>query len=60
MTAPNEFTHADTLAAREIVKGWLPPSFVKAIDAGELDPWGLMDKARAQLIRQREEEEVGE
>ena len=51
--APNEFTKADTLAAREIVKGWVTPAFHTAIDAGEFDPWLLMERARAQVIRAR-------
>ena len=51
--APNEFSKADTLAAREIVKGWVTPAFHRAIDAGEFDPWLLMERARAQVIRAR-------
>lgn len=58
MTEPNEFTHEDILEAREIVKGWLPKSFAKPIDAGDLDPWGLMDKAKAIVLQQRKAEEV--
>lgn len=46
--------HSDpdlTLKAREIVKTWLPKSFTKAIDAGDLDPWGLMKRAEAIVLR---------
>jgi hypothetical protein len=49
MTDPNSASDL-TLAAREIVKGWLPSSFIKAIDAGELDPWGLMDRAKTIVL----------
>ncbi len=51
--SPNEPSKADILAAREIVKQWLPPSFRKAIDAGDLDGFGLFERAMAQLIRER-------
>ena len=54
--APNEFSLSDTLAAREIVKGWVTPAFHRAIDAGDFDPWLLMERARAQVIRQRTKE----
>jgi hypothetical protein len=60
MTEPNQFTHADTLAARELVKGWVTPAFHRAIDAGEFDPWGLMARAMAQVIRERQGEEVAD
>jgi hypothetical protein len=55
VTAPNEITRADTLAARELMKGWLTPAFAKAVDAGELDGFALWDRAIAQLIRERGE-----
>lgn len=57
MTDPNTFTHEDTLAAREIVKGWMTPAFRGAIDDGDLDPWGLMERARQIVIKQRKVEE---
>lgn len=57
MTSPNKFSKTDTLAAREIVKGWVTPAFHGAIDAGEFDPWALMDRARAEVIRNRKSEE---
>lgn len=57
MTDPNTFTLNDTLAARELVKGWVTPAFHGAIDAGEFDPWALMDRARAEVIRARKAEE---
>jgi hypothetical protein len=39
----------------------LPPSFRKAIDAGELDGFGLYQRAEAMLIqRRKDEEEAGE
>ena len=60
MTEPNEPTPSDTIAAREIVKTMLPPSFRKAIDAGELDGFGLFNRAMAQLIRERSAQEEGE
>ena len=56
MTEPNTPTKADILAAREIAMQRLPPSFRKAIDAGELDDWGLVQSALAELIRKREVE----
>lgn len=57
MNYPNQFHQSDTLEAREIVKTWLPPSFVKDIDAGLLDPFGLMERARAIIITRRKAEE---
>jgi hypothetical protein len=56
MTSPNKPSKSDILAAREIAMAKLPPSFRKAIDAGELDPWGLVQTALAELIRKREGE----
>ena len=56
MTDPNTPTKADILEARERVKRRLPPSFEKAIDAGELDRWGLVQGALNELIRERKQE----
>ena len=53
MTEPNMPTKADILEARERVKRKMTPAFAKAIDAGELDKWGLMQDALAELIRER-------
>jgi hypothetical protein len=58
VTSPNTFSLSDTLEARELVKTMLPPSFRKAIDAGELDGWGLHKRAEAMLIQQRKDEEA--
>jgi hypothetical protein len=58
MTSPNTFSLSDTLEARELVKTMLPPSFRKAIDAGELDGWGLHKRAEAMLIQRRKDEEA--
>ena len=60
MTEPNQFTHTDLLAAREIVKTKLTPSFASAIDRGEFDKdgIGLMDSAKAEVIRRRSGEET--
>lgn len=58
MTDPNTFTLSDTLAARELVKAMLPPSFIKAVDAGELDGFGLYQRAEAMLIQRRKDEET--
>jgi hypothetical protein len=61
VTDPNTFTLSDTLAARELVKTMLPPSFRKAVDAGELDGFGLFKRAEAMLIqRRKDEEEAGD
>jgi len=57
MTSPNQFTLNDTLAARELVKTRMTPAFRKAIDNGDLDQWGMMTKARAEVIRARKAEE---
>jgi hypothetical protein len=54
MTAPNKPTQADILAAREIMKSQLTPAFRNAVDAGELDGYGLFNRAMEQLIRERE------
>lgn len=56
MTSPNKPSKSDILAAREIAMTKLTPSFRKAIDAGELDDWGLVQSALAELIRKREGE----
>jgi len=48
------------LEARELVKTMLPPSFRKAIDAGELDGFGLFKRAEAMLIQRRKDEEAPE
>ena len=53
MTDPNQFSHTDTLAARKLVKSWNNPAHWNAIDRGEWDQWGAMEKARAQVIRER-------
>lgn len=53
MTDPNTFTLSDTLAAREIVKACNNRAHWNAIDRGEWDQWGAMEKARAQVIRER-------
>ena len=60
MTDPNQATHADILAAREIVKRGVPKSHWRDIDAGRWDDWGKVQGALAQMIRQREQEECGE
>lgn len=60
MTEPNEFTHEDILEAREIVKGGVPKSHWRDIDAGLWDPWGAMDKAKAIVLQQRKAEEVSD
>jgi hypothetical protein len=57
MTSPNTFSLSDTLEARELVKTMLPPSFIKAVDAGELDGFGLYQRAEAMLIQRRKDEE---
>lgn len=54
--APNEFTLSDTLAARVLVKSWNNAAHWNSIDAGDWDQWGAMEKARAQVIRQRTQE----
>ena len=51
MTDPNTPTPEETLAAREIMKGWLTPAFVKAIDNGDLDGFGLFNRALGQMMR---------
>lgn len=60
MTDPNKPTQSDILEARERVKRKMIPAFAKAIDAGELDPWGLVQDALAELIRERNGEQEGE
>jgi hypothetical protein len=60
MTAPNLPSQADILAAHDLMKTWLPPSFANDIDAGKLDGFGLYNRAMAQLIRQRTTEDAGE
>ena len=64
MTEPNQFSHTDLLAARELVKTKLTPAFHRAIDRGEFDRdgIGLMDSAKAEVIRRRgtEEQETAE
>lgn len=57
MTAPNKPTHEDIIAAREIVKTMLPPSFARAIDRGELDGFGLFERAMEKLIKERASDE---
>ena len=58
MTSPNVFLREDVLLCRELVKTMLPPSFIKAIDAGELDGFGLYQRAEAMLIQRRKDEEA--
>jgi hypothetical protein len=60
VTDPNVFSQTDLLEARELVKTMLPPSFRKAIDAGELDGFGLFKRAEAMLIQRRKDEEAPE
>lgn len=60
MTSPNKPSKADILAARELVKSRNNPAHYRAIDAGEWDKWGQVQGALAELIRQREGEEVSE
>ena len=60
MTDPNQPNRADILAAREIVKQGVPKSHWRDIDAGQWDAYSKVQGALAQLIRQREEEEVSE
>ena len=60
MTDPNQLTQADKLEIRERMKRWLTPSFVKDIDAGLLDGFGLYQRAEAELIRERAGEGEGE
>jgi hypothetical protein len=60
MTAPNEPTPSDTIAARELMLTWLTPAFRKPVLAGELDGFGLFNRAMAQLIRERAGEEVSD
>jgi hypothetical protein len=51
MTDPNVPTESDILAARKLMKGWLPPSFAGDIDAGKLDGFGLYNRAMKEIIR---------
>lgn len=60
MTNPNQPTHADIIAAREIMLQSLTPAFRKPVLAGELDGYGLFNRAMAQLIRERAGNEEGE
>lgn len=60
MTDPNTPTQSDILAIRERMKCWLTPAFATAVDAGELDGWGLYQRAEAELIRERAGEGVTE
>lgn len=60
MTDPNKPTQSDILEARERVKAKIHPAHWPEIDAGKFDPWRLVQDELAQLIRQREEEEVSE
>lgn len=55
--APNEPSRADIIAARELMLTWLTPAFRKPVLAGELDGYGLFNRAMAQLLRERETEE---
>jgi len=55
VNTPNKPTHADTLKAREIVKARNHPAHHRAIDAGDWDAWGEMERAYEQLIREGEE-----
>lgn len=60
MTDPNKPTQSDILEARERVKRKMTPAFAKAIDAGELDQWGLVQGELQQMIRERKGEQEGE
>ena len=51
MTEP--YTEADNLAAREVVKAANNRAHWSAIDAGEWDDWGAMQKAREQIAQER-------
>lgn len=60
MTDPNKPTQSDILEARERVKLKMTPAFAKAIDAGELDRWGLVQGELQQMLRERNGEQEGE
>lgn len=60
MTDPNKTTQSDILEARERVKRKMTPAFAKAIDAGELDRWGLVQGELQQMIRERKGEQESE
>lgn len=57
MTEPNKPTRSDILEARERVKSKMTPAFVKPIDAGDLDPWGMVQDALRDMIRERQGEQ---
>ena len=60
MTDPNQATQSDILEARERAKHKMTPAFAKAIDAGELDQWGMVQRELKQMIRERNGEQEGE
>ena len=60
MTDPNQPSHADILAAREIVKRGAPKSHWRDIDAGRWDAFSKVQGALAEMIRERAGEEVGD
>lgn len=57
MNDPNQPTQSDILEARQRVKRKMTPAFVKPIDAGELDAWGLVQAELSEMIRERNGEQ---
>ena len=60
MTSPNQPTQADILEIRQRMLHWLTPAFRTTVEAGEMDGTGLYHRAEAEMIRERQGEEVGE
>jgi hypothetical protein len=61
VTEPNQFTHSDILAARELMIEMMHPAFANDIRAGKLDGTGMHKRAEAMLIqRRKDEEEAGD
>ena len=60
MTSPNLPSQSDIQSIRDRMKRWLSPAFARDVDAGLLDGFGLFQRAEAELIRERDGEEVGE
>lgn len=60
MTDPSKATQSDILEARERVKQGVPKSHWRDIDLGHWDKWGKIQGALADMIRERNGEEVGE
>ena len=60
MTDPNKATQSDILEARERVKATTHPAHHGDIDLGHWDKWGKIQGALADMIRERNGEEVGE